>query len=132
MRPKTARNHIYETISSACSRRSTSSPEPPPFQGASTHLSDSPTVRNASASASLASRGQRVYRSISSAFSMMSQHSTGSPTQIPSTYLSGSSAASPIFHNGGRGRRIYQPINSVFSRHISPVFDDSPETTLPL
>ena len=67
MRPKTARNHIYETISSACSRRSTSSPEPPPSQGASTHLSDSPTVRNESASASLASRGQRVYRSISSA-----------------------------------------------------------------
>ena len=129
MKPKTARNHIYETISSAFSRRSTSSPESPPFQGTSTHLSDSPTVGNASASANLASRGQRVYRSISSAFSMMSQHSPESPTQIPSTHLSGSSTASSTFSNGGRGRRIYQSISSVCIRHTPPVFDDSPETT---
>ena len=75
MRPKTTRSQIYQTISSAFSRRSTNSPESPPFQDTSTHLSESPTARIASTSASLSSRSQRIYRSISSAFSMVAtQH----------------------------------------------------------
>ena len=130
MRPKTTRNQIYQTISSAFSRRSTNSPESPPFQDTSTHLSESPTARVESISASLSSRSQRIYRSISSAFSMMSQHLPESPPiQNPSAHPSGTSTPSPTFSNDGRGKKIYQSISSVFSRHTSPlVFDDSPDT----
>ena len=61
----------------------------------------------------------------------MSHHSPESPpTQSPSAHSSGTSTASPTFSNGGRGKRIYQSISSVFSRHTSPVFDDSPDISL--
>ena len=73
MRSKAKRPGIYQSISSAFSRKSSSSPKSP-----SSHLPAAPTAENPSLLAIPTSRSQRMYQSISSAFSMMSSNSRNS------------------------------------------------------
>ena len=70
MRSKAKRPGIYQSISSAFSRKSSSSLKSP-----SSHLPAAPTAENPSLLSIPTNRSQRMYQSISSAFSMMSSNS---------------------------------------------------------
>ena len=69
MRLRAKRPRIYQSISSAFSRKSSSSPESPPSQSMPSHLPAVPTAGNPSLLSISTSRSQRIYQSISSAFS---------------------------------------------------------------
>lgn len=69
MRLRAKRPRIYQSISSAFSRKSSSSPESPPSQSTPSHLPAVPTAGNLSLLSISTGRSQRIYQSISSAFS---------------------------------------------------------------
>ena len=90
MRSKAKRPGIYQPISSAFSRKSSSSPD---SESPCSDLPAAPTAGNHSLLSIPTSRSQRMYQSISSAFSMMSSNSQESQ----STHLPGASNYFSIF-----------------------------------